>query len=107
MATVPDGYPHGLTDEQILEALEAIGDDLRRGGYSINAAMQYGPVIALGQNELQARIAKRGSAELRDAIDTFRSSSDTASTTLIRLTRVLVFLTVVLIALTVVLLAKG
>jgi hypothetical protein len=48
---------------------------------------------------MQAWIAKPSSNELRDAIDTFRSSSDKAWSTIIWLPKVLIALTVVVVVL--------
>lgn len=93
---IPLNYPHGCTDEQILLALQAINTELLRRGANVNDVLQLGPLITIGQTELQARIANRSSQELQTAIGTFKSSSNKASLVLIVLTGVLVVLTFVL-----------
>jgi hypothetical protein len=107
MATIPGNYPHGSTDDEILQVMQDVTEDLARGGFDINHVLRMSPLITVGQNEMQARIARRSSEELRSAINTFRSSSDRASSTLIRLTWILVALTIALVALTIVLIVRG
>ena len=93
---IPSNYPHGCTDEQILLTLQAISTELLRRGASANDVLQLGPLISIGQSELQARLATRSSQELQIAIGTFKRSSDKASLVLIVLTMVLVLLTIIL-----------
>jgi hypothetical protein len=106
MADLPLNYPHGASDEEILQALEDLGAHILKSGGDINVVLQLSPLVTIGQNELQARQAKRSGEQLHAAIETFRTSSDRASRTLIRLTYVLVLLTVALVALTIVLLGR-
>lgn len=93
---IPLNYPHGCTDEQILLVLQDINTELLRCGANVNDVLQLGPLITIGQTELQARISNRNSKELQAAIGTFKSSSDKASLVLIVLTGVIVVLTLVL-----------
>jgi hypothetical protein len=107
VASLPPNFPHGASDEEILEALESLGTDLLASGGNINSVLQLTPLVTIGQNELQSRQAKRSGDQLHAAIETFRTSSDHASRTLIRLTWVLVVLTIVLVGLTIVLLVRA
>lgn len=93
---VPLNYPHGCTDEQILLVLQAINTELLKRGANVNDVLRLGPLITIGQTELQTRLANRSSEELQAAIGTFKKSSDRASLVLIVLTGVLVVLTFVL-----------
>src|SRR6266511_3053617 len=102
MATIPGNYPHGSTDDEILQVMQDVTGDLARGGFDINHVLRMSPLITVGQNEMQARIARRSSEELQSAINTFRTSSDKASSTLIR-----VALTIALVVLTIVLFVRG
>jgi hypothetical protein len=101
MPTIPPNYPHGCSDDEILQVMQDVTTDLQRGGFDINHVLRISPIITVGQNEMQTRIAQRSSVELQSAIDTFRKSSDKASSTIIGLTKVLVGLTVALVLLTV------
>jgi hypothetical protein len=107
MANIPANYPHGSSDEQILQALSELANDVVQSGANINTVLRLGPLISVGQTELQTRQAKRLAEQLHGAVETFRTSSDKASRTLIDLTRTLVVLTVVLVGLTIVLLVQG
>ncbi len=104
---LPDGYPHRVPDEEILRVLGELADDIYRSGADINVMLQLGPLFHVGQSELNSRNAKRGSEELRDVIETFRTASDRASNRLIILTGVLVALTAVLAVATIALLVNA
>jgi hypothetical protein len=111
---LPSGYPHGASDDQILQALADIAGVIARSGADINVVLRFSPLVSAGQNELQSRFAQRSSDQqrealtaLHEAIEVFRSSSDRASRTLIYLTWVLVGLTVALVVATVLLLLFG
>ena len=106
MATIPPGYPHSVSDDEILRVLSELANDIFQAGANINTTLQLGPLVSAGQNELATRNMKRGMDELRSAVDTFRASSHRASTTLIVLTAVLVVLTIVLTVATIALLAE-
>jgi hypothetical protein len=105
--TVPPGYPHAREDDEILQAVTTLVGELQSAAFSINAVMQYSPLVAAGQSELQARQAQRALTELQRGIDTFRASADTSSRWLVVLTCALVVLTVVLTGATIALLVKG
>jgi hypothetical protein len=94
--TTPDGYPYGLSDDELTAALSALAAELRNAGYGINPAMQFGPVLALGQTEMTNRVAARAAR-----------SSEIASRRLIVLTGVLVVLTIILAVATIALLVKS
>lgn len=95
LPTVPDGYPHSLTEDELREALTTLVDEFRAANFSENSSFQYGPLLTVGQVELEARITTSATDALGNAIDTFRRSSENASRTLNRLTGVLVVLTFV------------
>jgi hypothetical protein len=78
VATLPANYPHGCTDDEILEGLTALGQEILQTGGEINVVLRLSPLVTIGQNELQARRAKQSGEELRAAIDVFRTSSEKA-----------------------------
>jgi hypothetical protein len=96
MTELPAGYPHRLSDDEILQVLAELADDIFRAAADINVTLQLGPLVTAGQNELNARIARR-------AI----KASDRTARRLIFLTWLLVVLTVVLTGATVALLVKA
>jgi hypothetical protein len=72
-------YPHGRTDAEILETLTALAREINRSGADINIVLRLRPLITVGQNELQARFARRSSEEAREAIETLRARNRDAS----------------------------
>ena len=55
MATIPANYPDGSSDNEIKTAIREMQDDLASAKYSINAVLQFSPLINLGQFELERR----------------------------------------------------
>jgi hypothetical protein len=95
MTNLPAGYPHHVSDDEILRVLTELAHDIHSAGANINTTLQLGPLVSAGQNELNARLARRAA-----------EASDRASRRLIFLTWVLVVLTIVIAAATVALLLK-
>jgi len=61
MPNLPEGFPTDCSDEKIIEVINEFSSQLRASNASINASMNYSPVIQLGQNELQRRFVNRTS----------------------------------------------
>ncbi len=59
MATIPANYPYGSTDEQIQQAVKELSDDIVNSAANINTVLQLAPLVQLGQNELQKRVAEK------------------------------------------------
>lgn len=57
--TIPLGYPRQCSQDQIAGVIRTAQDQLETQHYSINAVMQWSPIIQLGLAELQDRAAKR------------------------------------------------
>lgn len=119
--SVPRTYPVSCSETELVSIIQALTTEMLNTGPNINDVLRIGPLISIGQTELQRRLADRSSKELREAMENFRDSSaqssselqegisrfstasSSASKTLIRLTGVLVVLTVVLVMATIVL----
>ena len=59
MAKVYANYPHGLSDKQLVEAIQEYATTINSSGVNINTVLQFSPYISLGLNELQSRQNKR------------------------------------------------
>lgn len=59
MANVYSNYPRGLSDKELVEAIDEYVDELNTSGVDINKVLQFSPYISLGLNELQGRQSKR------------------------------------------------
>lgn len=102
MATLPAGYPHECTDEQIRSTIASLSQDIVNGP-NINTVLQLSPLISLGQNELQRRLVEKMQREtitLKEITSKGASSSNESSKISIRLTRVNMWLTFAMLILT-------
>jgi hypothetical protein len=56
MANIPNNYPGGCTDKQILFVIDELSNEIIISGGDINVVLRLSPIITLGQSELQKRI---------------------------------------------------
>jgi hypothetical protein len=56
MATIPNNYPSGCSDEQIFQVINELSGEIISSGGNINEVLRSSPLISLGQAEIQKRI---------------------------------------------------
>lgn len=59
MANVYPNYPRGLSDKNLVEAIDEYANEINASRVDINKVLQFSPYISLGLNELQSRQSKR------------------------------------------------
>ena len=59
MANLYPNYPYGCSDKDIAKAIKEYSDEMLAARADINKVLQFSPLIAVGQNELQSRQTKR------------------------------------------------
>ena len=116
--SMPPGYPHDLSDEQVEEVIATYSAGLSP---NINDVMRSAPLVQIGQTELQIRASRQlrdaisdfnessesASSELKSAVEAFDASSRAAAEKLSKLTWLLVALTVALLGVTIALIVTS
>jgi len=59
MANLYPNYPYGCTEKDISKAIKEYSDEIIASRADINKVLQFTPLIALGQGELQSRQTRR------------------------------------------------